>query len=124
MEEITKEWVLNLIQTNSLTGIKAGAERTTFLEIWMVVVEDRIFARSWGLAEKSWYNTFLIEAKGQLQCREKEFDIVASIPHDMNTITSKINAAYLEKYKDKKYALPITQQKHIEKTMEFKLASQ
>ncbi|RTZ46692.1 hypothetical protein EJ377_22175 [Chryseobacterium arthrosphaerae] len=47
------------IQSHNLIGIKAGAERPDFLEIWMVIVRNRIFARSWGLAERSWYTAFL-----------------------------------------------------------------
>ena len=45
---------IQYINSHNLIGIKAGKERETFLEIWMVTVENRIFARSWGFAEKSW----------------------------------------------------------------------
>ncbi|MGB4843960.1 MAG: hypothetical protein WBP16_05800 [Ferruginibacter sp.] len=43
---LNRQQALNFIQTNNLIGIKAGKERTSFLDIWMVVVDNRIFARS------------------------------------------------------------------------------
>ncbi|AZA54852.1 DUF2255 family protein [Chryseobacterium sp. G0201] len=113
---------LDYIKTNNLIGIKAGANRCTFLEIWMVVVNDRIFARSWGLAEKSWYNRFLQDSKGQIQCGNFVFNINAIIPMDNDELTEVINNEYLTKYNSGHnidYAKGIIQTKHIEKTMEF-----
>ncbi len=114
--------VLDYIKRNNYTEIKAGKERTTFLEIWMVVVENRIFARSWGFAERSWYNTFLVESLGQIKCGEDIYNIKAIIPNDINNLSDKINQAYINKYhfgRNIKYVEGIIQPKHIEKTMEF-----
>lgn len=113
---------LEYIRENNLIGIKAGQQRLNFLEIWMVVVENRIFARSWGLAEKSWYNTFLENSEGQIECGNTIYYIKALIPDDLDQITDKINKAYLEKYNfgvNSKYAIGIIEEKHIDKTMEF-----
>ena len=110
------------IKTHNLIGLKAGELRITFLEIWMVVINDRIFARSWGFAEKSWYNTFLSDSNGQIKCGETVFNIKAIIPDDLIKISEQINNAYLEKYdsgSNSEYAQGIIRQKHIEKTMEF-----
>jgi hypothetical protein len=60
---MNRNTALDYIKTNNLIGIKAGENRSAFLEIWMVTVNDRVFARSWGLAEKSWYNSFLQDSK-------------------------------------------------------------
>jgi len=119
---MNKEKALHYINHHNLIEIKAGEERTTFLEIWMVTVNDRIFARSWGLAEKSWYNTFLQDPKGQIKCGEEVFYIKALVPDDLRDLASDINTAYLTKYNtgsNLKYSKGIIQQKHIEKTMEF-----
>lgn len=113
---------LDYIKENNLIGIKAGTQRPSFLEIWMVVVENRIFARSWGLAEKSWYNTFLENSEGQIECGSTIYNIKAWIPDDINQITDEINKAYLKKYNfgdNSKYAIGIIEEKHIDKTMEF-----
>lgn len=113
---------LDYIRENNLIGIKAGLQRPHFLSIWMVVVENRIFARSWGLAEKSWYNTFLENSEGQIECGSTIYKIEALVPDDLNQITDEINKAYLEKYNfgdNSKYAIGIIEEKHIGKTMEF-----
>lgn len=119
---MNKKTALDYIQTHNLIGIKAGANRSSFLEIWMVVINDRIFARSWGLAEKSWYNSFLQNPKGQIQCGDLIFNINTRVPTDNDELTDAINNAYLMKYNSEhnmEYAKGIIQTKHIEKTMEF-----
>ncbi|HET6227026.1 MAG TPA: DUF2255 family protein [Bacteroidia bacterium] len=115
---------MNYIRNNNLIGIKAGKERDTFLEIWMVVVDDRIFARSWGMAEKSWYNTLKENSQGFLKCGNKIFEMKAIIPVQSAALTEKINKAYLDKYdsgENSFYAKGIIKQEHVAKTMEFEL---
>jgi hypothetical protein len=117
-----KAIALDFIKNNSLIGLKAGQERPVFLEIWMVVVDDRIFARSWGLATKSWYNTFLVQPSGQIKCGSHIFNISACIPPDNAAMTPSINAAYLNKYNSAhniKYAQGIIEEQHVNRTMEF-----
>ncbi|KFF10638.1 hypothetical protein IW15_20125 [Chryseobacterium soli] len=119
---MNKEEALEYIKIHNLIGIKAGYERQNFLEIWMVVVQDRIFARSWGLAEKSWYNSFIKNPIGEIQCGDFQFTINGFIPHDKDELADAINQAYLTKYNtghNSKYAKGIVTEKHIEKTMEF-----
>lgn len=120
---MNKRTALKCIQSNNHIGIKAGTERDTFLEIWMVVVDDRIFARSWGFAERSWFNTFLKNSVGEIKCGDHICKIKAEIPTHEEGLMTKINNAYLSKYTstehNKKYAVGIIEQAHIEKTMEF-----
>lgn len=110
------------IKTNNLIGIKAGLERPDFLEIWMIVVQNRIFARSWGLAERSWYNSFLKCSAGQIKCGDVTYTIKAVVPEDIDQLTEEINQAYLTKYnfgQNSKYATGIIEDRHIKRTMEF-----
>lgn len=113
---------IDYINSHSLIGLKAGEERTTFLDIWMVVVNNRVFARSWGFAEKSWYNTFLSDSKGQIKCGGDVYNINGIIPADLDEITEQINNAYIKKYNNPnnaKYVYGIIRKQHVEKTMEF-----
>lgn len=117
-----KAAILDKISQNYYTGIRAGSRRDTFLEIWMVVIQNRIFARSWGFAEKSWYNTFLQENLGALKVDENIVPIRALIPNDLSIITEEINIAYLTKYdcgQSSYYARNMVTKDHAEKTMEF-----
>lgn len=117
-----KEIAIDYINSHSLIGIKAGFDRPNFLDIWMVVVDNRIFARSWGFAEKSWYNSFLENPSGQIKCGDVIVPIKAIIPEDNDLITEQINTAYLTKYNSEEripYAKAIVEKEHSDKTMEF-----
>lgn len=113
---------INYINSHNLIGIKAGKERETFLEIWMVTADNRVFARSWGFAERSWYNTFLNDSNGEIKCDNQIFKLRAEIPKDLDSLNEKISQAYLDKYdsgENSYYAKRITEQNHVAKTMEF-----
>lgn len=56
----------------------------------MLVINERIFARSWGFAEKSWYNTFLSDSNGKIKCGETVFNIKAIVPDDLSEIPKKL----------------------------------
>lgn len=117
-----RQEALEYIMTHNHTGIKAGSDRISFLDIWMVVVDGRIFARSWGFAEKSWYNSFLEDPNGAIKCGDAVFSIKAFVPEDKNLISGKINNAYLVKYNSEQnipYVNGIIDEKHMAKTMEF-----
>ncbi len=121
---MNKEKIIDFVNNNNLIGLKAGKERQNFLNIWMVVVDDRVFARSWGFAERSWYNTFLEDSEGELKCGDRIIPIIAKIPEDIDDLKEGINQAYLKKYNhgdNSKYALGIIEPAHVEKTMEFVL---
>ncbi|MEM7659861.1 MAG: DUF2255 family protein, partial [Bacteroidota bacterium] len=58
-----------------MSGIKAGTERPTFLEIWMVQVGDRVFARSWTRKENGWFGQLLEKGRGEVQFGEEIYPI-------------------------------------------------
>ncbi|EMR02268.1 DUF2255 family protein [Cesiribacter andamanensis] len=116
------EHILAHINTHTLCGIRAGTEPRAFLNIWMVVVENRVFARSWGLSERSWYGAFLQQGVGAIQCGEKEVPVLGRIPADLEPLGEKINQAYLQKYTsehNRPYAQGITQPDHMARTLEL-----
>jgi hypothetical protein len=50
---MNKDKVLQYINSHNLIEIKAGQERTTFLEIWMVTVNNRILPDHGGLQKEA-----------------------------------------------------------------------
>lgn len=60
----------------------------------MVSVDGRIFARTYGLPERSWYSTFLREPIGVIRCGEQVFAVQARIPDDLEALTPRISQAY------------------------------
>ncbi|GGF01649.1 hypothetical protein GCM10010984_18820 [Chishuiella changwenlii] len=119
---MTKQEFKESIDSEILTGIKAGTDDHRFLDIWMVIVDDRIFARSWGIAERSWYNTFLNNENGKIKSGDKVFNIKAKIPEDLYELEEPINNAYMKTYDfgtNAFFAKGLAGKKHVEKTMEF-----
>lgn len=115
------EETLDFIQNHNLTGVRGGATLRSFLKIWVVEVEGRLFARSWDLNPRSWFTAFLEEGVGALQLGEKEIE-VAGRKVEAPELQEKINAAYRSKYtseESKPYVAGITKSPHLDFTMEF-----
>src|SRR5256886_16364317 len=58
--------LLARLREGKTVRIKAGA-RHRFIGIWGVVVEGRLFVRSWSIKARSWYRTFLKDPRGFIQ---------------------------------------------------------
>lgn len=114
--------ILSEIERRSLIGIKAGTTRPDFLDIWMVVVDGRVFARSWGLSARSWYTSFLADKNGAIRIGEEAVPVQARAIAPEDPLQARISAAYLAKYdrgENSFYAQGITQPQHVAQTMEF-----
>lgn len=110
------------VNRSSLVGVSAGAGRSAPLQIWVVAVESRLFARSWGLSERSWYSAFLNGSHGFLECEGRRIPVVGRRPHDFEAISRLIDAEYLRKYdrgENSKYARGILTHEHVLRTLEF-----
>src|SRR6516164_8614161 len=46
--------VVAAIRDGQILGLRAGTEPHRFIGIWAVVVEGRVFVRSWSLKPRSW----------------------------------------------------------------------
>lgn len=110
------------VNRSSLVRVRAGDARPESLEIWVVSVGSRLFARSWGLSERSWYTTFLAGAQGSLECSGQRVRVVGRRPPDLELVTPLIDAEYLRKYdrgENSSYAHGILQLDHVQRTLEF-----
>lgn len=89
--------VVNSIRDGKILGIRAGTEPHRFIGIWAVVVEDRVFVRSWSLKPRSWYLTFLEEPRGEINVDGREIKVRA-IQTRSERLRDAVDRAYLEKY--------------------------
>src|SRR5215510_14561456 len=89
---------LKCIDETQITSVRAGKDREKFTGIWMVVVDGRIFGRSYYGAEKSWYTTLLNGNTGDIKCAKEIIPVKGQKPGDINTINKAINKAYGKKY--------------------------
>jgi hypothetical protein len=90
--------VLAAIGRSHVIGLRAGTQPHRFIGIWAVVVEKRVFVRSWSLKPVSWQRVFLDEPRGIVQVDGREF-AVRAVQTRSERLKDAIDRAYLEKYK-------------------------
>jgi hypothetical protein len=90
--------ILAQLQKDKIIGIRAGSDSShKVIGVWMVVVEGRIFIRSWSMSPRSWWRTFLEDPYGIMTVGTKEISIRA-IQTRSERIKDLVSAAYKEKY--------------------------
>jgi hypothetical protein len=88
--------VIDAISASSFLRIRAGDEHR-FLAIWMVVVRDRVFVRSWTLKEQGWNRAFLEDPRGAILIADKKVLVRAVRPRSERLLAA-VDRAYREKY--------------------------
>ena len=89
--------LLRSFRDGSYLKIRAGTGPHRFIGIWVVVVQRRVFVRSWSLKPRSWYRTFLEEPVGAVQIADREIPVRA-VRTRSERLKTAIDRAYLEKY--------------------------
>ena len=89
--------ILATIRKDKILGIRAGSEPHRVIGIWAVVVEGRIFVRSWSMKPRSWWRTFLIDPYGSMFVGEREIPIRA-VHTRSERLKDLVSQAYKEKY--------------------------
>jgi len=89
--------ILAAIRDGKILGIRAGTQPHRFIGIWAVVVQERVFVRSWSLKPRSWYRTFLKEPQGVVQVAGREMPVRA-VRTRSERLKDAVDRAYLEKY--------------------------
>ncbi|HYJ85414.1 MAG TPA: DUF2255 family protein [Pyrinomonadaceae bacterium] len=89
--------VVDSIRDGKILGIRAGTKPHRFIGIWAVVVERRVFVRSWSLKPRSWYRTFLEEPRGTINVDGREIHVRA-VQTRSERLKKAVDQAYLNKY--------------------------
>ena len=114
--------VVEAIDQAKILGVRAGARSDhRFIGIWVVVVNGRVFARSWTLKPDGWYRTFLGDPLGTLQVGERQIRARAR-PVRSERIRDAVEEAYARKYPtpgSKKYVRGFRTARRRDATMEF-----
>ena len=85
------------IRDGLILAIRAGTQPHRFIGIWAVVVQGRVFVRSWSLKPRSWYRAFLEEPRGAIQVSGRQIPVRA-VRTRSDRLKDAIDRAYLEKY--------------------------
>ncbi len=89
--------VVQVIREVRMLWIRAGTRPHRFIPIWAVVVEERVFVRSWSLKPRSWYRTFLVEPVGAIRVGPRRYPVRA-IRTRSERLKAAVDRAYLAKY--------------------------
>jgi hypothetical protein len=80
-----------------ILGVRAGAEHR-FTGIWVVVVKERVFVRSWNDKPTGWYRAFADEPLGVIQAPGGREIRVRAKKVRGDGLLDAIDEAYAEKY--------------------------
>jgi hypothetical protein len=89
--------ILATLRPSKGLRIRAGNGTHRFIGIWVVVVNNRVFVRSWSLKLGGWYRTFLGERRRRVQIANREF-LVRAVRTRSERVKDAVDRAYLEKY--------------------------
>jgi hypothetical protein len=112
--------IIAAIDKSKILGLRAGTEHR-FIGVWVVVVERRVFVRSWSLKPRSWYRTFLDEPFGAIQIDNRELQIRA-VHTRSERLKDAVSKAYATKYHtpaSMKYVRDMSRGKSRESTTEL-----
>jgi hypothetical protein len=85
------------IAAGNILGIRAGTAPHRIIGVWAVVVEGRVFVRSWSMKPRSWYRTFLEEPTGIITVDGRELPVRAVFTRS-ERLKDAVSRAYLQKY--------------------------
>jgi hypothetical protein len=115
--------VVAAIDAAKILGVRAGARSDhRFIGIWPVVVEGRVFGRSWSHASDGWFETFVDDPLGTIQVGEREVRIRATRVRS-ERIRDLVERAYAEKYPtpgSRAYVRGFRSKRRRDTTIEFK----
>ena len=108
------------IRKRKIHQIRAGKEHS-FIDITIITIGDRLFARPYKFGEKGWYDAFLRNSSGEIKIGDMIIPIDGIIPEDLESIIPQVNWA-THKFLPIIYflmRLTFNTKKHEERTLEL-----
>jgi len=110
------------IDESGILGVRAGARSDhRFIGVWPVVVDGRVFARSWTLKTDGWRQAFVDDPRGAIQAAGREINVRA-VPVRSERLRDKMEQAYAEKFNTKasqKYVRGFRSARRRDSSIEF-----
>jgi hypothetical protein len=89
--------IVDAIRDEKILGIRAGMKPHRVIGIWAVVVEGRVFVRSWSVKPRSWWRTFLEEPRGIIVVNNRKIRVRPVFTRS-ERLKKAVDRAYAEKY--------------------------
>ena len=112
--------IVEAARSAKIMGVRAGSEHK-FTGVWVVVVEDRVFARSWSDKPTGWFRAFRKQPVGKIQIGEREIPVRGK-PVRSARILDAVTLAFGEKYNTKasrKWVDGFAEPQRLATTLEF-----
>jgi len=112
--------IVEAFRKAKIMGVRAGTEHR-YTGVWVVVVDGRVFARSWNDNATGWFQAFRKDASGMVQVGDLEFPVRGRIVRSAR-IRDAVTAAYAEKYPTKgsrKWVEGFAEPERVVNTIEF-----
>lgn len=91
--------IVETLRKAKILGVRSGTTHR-YTGVWVVVVDDRVFVRSWNDKENGWFRAFKKEPMGTIQAGDLEIPVRAK-PVRSARARDAVTAAYGEKYPTK-----------------------
>jgi hypothetical protein len=93
--------ILAVIGKEMIIGLRVGSGPHRFIAVWAVVVEGRVFVRSWSFTPGGWHQTLLKEPVGEIQVGLKNTVVlkVRAVQTRSERLKNAVSIAYRAKYK-------------------------
>jgi hypothetical protein len=85
------------IDKAKIIGIRAGDSGHRFTGVWVVVVDGRVFIRSWTVKKSGWFSAFLQNPRGAISLGRRELRVRAARTRS-ERLKREVGAAYASKY--------------------------
>lgn len=108
------------LEKAKILGVRAGTEHR-YTGVWVVMVENRVFVRSWNDKPAGWFRAFKKEPDGTIQAGDREIPVRGK-PVRSARLRDAVTAAYAEKYNTKgsqKWVEGFTEPARVLTTLEF-----
>ncbi|HEX9737102.1 MAG TPA: DUF2255 family protein [Thermoanaerobaculia bacterium] len=91
--------LLEALDKAKILGVRSGDEHR-YTGVWVVVVDNRVYVRSWNDKPTGWYRAFRKEPVGSLQVGDREVAISARHTRS-ERLRDAVTRAYAQKYDTK-----------------------
>jgi hypothetical protein len=89
---------LEAIRDGKILGIRAGTKPHRVIGIWAVVVEGRVFVRSWTVKPSGWYRALREEPQGVIEVEKKKLRFRAVFTRG-ERLRKAVDRAYVAKFR-------------------------
>lgn len=87
---------LELLRHAKILGVRSGADHR-YTGVWVVVVEGRVFVRSWDTTPSGWFRAFREEPRGSIAAGGREIAVRARHVRS-ERLRRAVSEAYAVKY--------------------------